>query len=430
MIILVTAASLFFLAGAFFPPFTAIGVIYILILSIYSLVDAAVLTRRRQIVLERTVPERLSLGSPARIIVNITNNSRRRVEIRIAEDLPEGMEADPSECRGVFDSGAVGALEYRLTARRRGRYDIHSMYVRVLPYLGLFYRQFRLDEPAVFEVFPNLVNLKEYELLLKKGMALEQGWAHLRRRGQGSEFESLRPYTEGDDLSLVEWKATAKRSQLIVKNFQPERQQSIFVLIDVGRATAGEFEGISRLDYFVNAALMLAYVALRQGDWFSLAAFSDRVESYLPPVRRLQNIEMVAGALHELRPRIVEADYGAVCRFVDMKNRKRSLICLMTDVIDRQASDIIIGYLARFARRHLPLAVTLNNPEIVELAEKPLFETGDLYSKAAALDVLTARKEALTVMRRLGVEVLDINPKALTPALINRYLLIKSTRRL
>ncbi len=430
LIIMILTAVPIFLIGAVFKPLVVVGVVYLLMLIAFIIADALMLPRRRQFTITRIVPERISLAAPTCIKLQVHNASRRRVEICLAEDPPETIETQPAQCIGIFDPGADGTLEYQLLARRRGRYQLCNLDVRVLPSMGLFYRQFRLAVPVEIHVFPNLVNLKQYELLLRRGLTYEQGLARMRRIGQGSEFESLMLYAEGDDMSRVDWKATAKRAELVVKNYQPERQQSVLVAIDVGRATAGEFEGISRLDYLVNAALMLAYVTLRQGDWFSLVAFSDRIESYLPPIRRVQSIERVAKALYELQPRLVESDYGAACRFIGLKNRKRSLICLMTDVIDRQASDVILSYLARFARRHLAMAVTLANPHIRTLAETPLTKTPDPYSKAVALDVLMARKEALAAMRLSGVDVLDTNPGALTPDLINRYLLIKSTRRL
>ncbi len=231
-------------------------------------------------------------------------------------------------------------------------------------------------------------------------------------------------------MSRIEWKATAKRAKLIVKNYEPERQQSILVAIDVGRATAGEFGGLSRVDYLVNATLMLAYVALRQKDWFSMVAFSDGIESYLPPVNGLKNIDRVARSLFELQPRLVESDYGAACRFLGLKNRKRSLLCMMTDVVDRDASSVVIAYMTRFARYHLPLAITLSNPEIRQVAEEPLTSCKDHYSKAAALDTLAERDKALLSMRQKGISVPDVPPDRLTPELINRYTLIKSLHRL
>jgi len=430
LIIMVMASAPVFFAGALWAPLTGIGVIYVLVLVSYMVVDALLLPRRGSLTIERVIPERLSLGVPTSVCFEITNKTRRRVQVSLAEDLPEDMEAVTPPPVGVFDPGACGTLYYRVVARSRGRYALAGVDVRALPSMGLFYRQFRAELPAEVAVFPNLVNIDRYELLLRKGLSYEQGLARLRRIGQGSEFESLRSYIHGDEMSRVDWKATAKRSRLIVRNMEPERQQNILVALDVGRATAGEFEGMSRLDYLVNATLMLAYVVLRQGDWFSLVAFSDAIESYLPPIRRVESIERVARALHELQPKLVEADYAAACRFLGLRSRKRSFVCLLTDVIDREASSVIVEYMSRFARRHIALAVTLSNPEIGELAEEPLSRSADVYSKAVALDVMAARREALTAMRHQGVEVLDASPHALLPELINRYLQIKATRRL
>jgi len=273
-------------------------------------------------------------------------------------------------------------------------------------------------------------NMKRYQLMLRRGLPYEPGAARVRKAGRGTQFESLRLYVPGDEMSCIDWKATAKRSRLVVRNYEPEREQSILVALDVGRATAGEFEGMSRLDYLINAALMLAYVALNQHDQFSLLAFSDRIESYLPPVHQAGSVERVARALYELQPRLVESDYAAACRFVAGRHRRRSLICLMTDVIDREASGIIIDYLAQFARYHLPLAITLSNPEVKAVADQPLGAEADPYAKAVALDVLAAREEALAAMRHRGVDVLDVGPHAVMPEVINRYLLIKSRGRL
>ena len=430
LIILVMAAAPIFLGGTLYDPLAALAIIYVMILVLYAAIDALLLPRSAQIAIQRIAPDRISLGMPTRIILQIHNACKRKLTLRVTEDLPPSMETVPSESVLELAAGERRALQYHLVARKRGRYELSDIDVRVLPTLGLFYRQFRLRIPTEVHVFPNLTNIKRYDLLVRRGLAHEQGLARLRQIGQGTQFESLRQYAEGDDMSRVDWKATAKRSRLIVKNYQPERQQSVLVAIDVGRATAGEFKGVSRLDYLVNAALMLGYVTLRQGDWFSLVAFSDRIDSYLPAVRGLKSIERVARALYKLEPRLVEANYAAACQFMSLKNRKRSLICLMTDVIDRQASSVVIGYMARFVRYHLPLAVTLTNPEIHAVAEQPLAECQDPYSKAVAIDVLIARQEALTAMRQQGVAVLDVSPEALTPELVNRYIMIKSTHRL
>lgn len=429
-ILMVLGACPIFLAGAAYEGLAAVGILYLLLLAAYALADVCLLPRRNSIGIERRVPPRLSVGVPAEFSVTLRNLSRRTVQIAVAEVLPDGLDLHTAAPKVPLQHRQQTTLHYSLIARQRGRMDIGPIDVRILPAMGLFYRQFRLEVPAEVRVFPDLQNVKRYELLIRRGLLREAGPCAIRRVGQGGDFESLRSYVHGDEMSSVDWKTTARHGQLFVRNYQPLRQQSVLVALDVGRATAGEFEGLSRLDYLVNATLMLAYVCLRQGDLFSLAAFSDRIESYLPPVRRLESLDRVAQALYTLQPRLVESDYGAACRFLGLKNRKRSLICLMTDVIDRDASEVILAHMARFARRHLPLAVTLANPEINALAHQRLAGCNDPYGKAAALDVLIARNEALAQMRRTGVDVLDAEPRQLTPQLITRYLTIKRTRRL
>jgi uncharacterized protein (DUF58 family) len=430
LIILVMAAAPLFLAGTLFEGATAVGVVYLIVLAFYTSLDALLLPRKKWIVVSRNIAERISVGHPTSLSLTVENHTRRRLEVQIAQDCPEEIDIVPALAQAVIPPGGTVVLDFRLTARQRGEHQLGRIFVRALPAMGLLYRQFIADQATRIQVFPNLMNVRRTELLARRGSSYEQGLARLRSIGQGFEFESLRKYVQGDELSRIEWKVTARRADLIVKNFEPERQQSILVAIDVGRATAGEFGGLSRVDYLVNATLMLAFIALRQRDQFSMVAFSDRIESYLPPVTGLKGIERVARALYRSQPRMVESDYGAACRFLGLKNRKRSLLCMMTDVIDRQASDVLLGYMARFARYHLPLAVTLSNPEIQGVAHQPLGSCQDPYAKAVALDVLAAREEALISMRRKGVSVLDVPPNRLTPELINRYTQIKALRRL
>jgi uncharacterized protein (DUF58 family) len=429
LIILVLAAAPLFLAGALITAFVGIGVLYVLALVLCVSGDALIRPRSKQLMITRRMPERISLGIPTRVVFEIRNESRRSLDIHLAENLPAELSAHPARLHVHLAGRQKVELAYQLTAQKRGRFSLGEVFVRTLPSRGLLYRQYTLTLMAPVQVFPNLTNLKRCDLLARRGLILE-GLARQRSIGQGSEFESLRHYVIGDGLSHVDWKATAKRDRLIVKNYEPQRQQNILVAIDVGRATGGEFDRLSRVDYLVNATLMLAYVALRQRDRFSLVAFSDRIECYLPSIAGMQNIDRVAQALYPLQGRRVESNYGLACRFLGLRHRKRSLICVMTDIINKEASDVLLGYMARFARYHLPLLVLLSDPRISELAHRPLSQKADPYVQAAAIDVMAARKEALVSMRRKGVSVLDVHPNQLTTDLINRYTLIKTSNRL
>lgn len=430
LILMVAAAAPLFFAGSFYAFSTGLGVVYVFLLLLYCIFDAWILPKPDTIRIKRIMPERLSLGHPAEILIEIENPGKRNLHISLVEMLPPEFEMTPAVCQALLIKGERKTLTYRLTAFKRGNYTIDGMTVRLLPAMGLFYRQFTFETAAEIQVYPNLVDIKRYELINRRGRNFEQGIARLRMMGKGAVFESLRQYVPGDETSCIDWKASAKRAKLIVKNYEPERRQNILVALDVGRATAGHIGSLSRVDYLVNATMMLAYTTLCQKDWFSVVAFSDRIESYLPPISGIKNLDRVAKALFQLQPRLVESDYAAACRFIGLKNRKRSLLCLMTDVISQEASHILISYLARFARHHLLLAVTLSDPEMVKVADEPLETCTDPYSKAVAIDSLFVRKKALKLMRQKGISVLDVPPEKLTPALINRYAIIKSQRRL
>jgi uncharacterized protein (DUF58 family) len=367
---------------------------------------------------------------PARITIEVENLSSRRLEVTLAEHISENMTISPPCLKTILPARQRVTLEYRLTICTRGRFVLKRFDVRLLPAMGVLYRQFTVEQPAELHVFPNLVNIERHKLLLRQGVSQEQGWARLHGIGVGSEFENLRHYVLGDDVSKIDWKASAKKDALVVKNYEPERRQSVVVLLDVGRATSGEFEGLSRVDYLINAALMLAHVTLRQKDHFSFMAFSDRIESYLPPIQGTANIERVAQALYHLQPRLVESDYDLACRFITQKHRKRSLFCMMTDVLDSQASGILLSHMNHIRKHHLPLLVALDNPEISRLCQAPLRDTESLHTKAVAIDVTMARQEALARMRHRGISILDVVPGRLTTELINRYVQIKYRRLL
>jgi len=426
LILLVLGASPVFLAGSLYPPLLPAAFFYLLFAAVYAVCSAVTLPSRKDVRINRVVPERISVGVPTRIFVDIENLSRRTLRISLAENITEEMHISPGTLSATLCARERTTLEYRLTVNRRGKFDLQMFHVRLLPAAGALYRQYSLKQPAELKVYPNLMNLERHKLLTRKGLSHEEGISRVRDLGAGSEFESLRNYVVGDDYGKIEWKASARRNSLIVKKYEPERRQSVVVLLDVGRATSGEFNELSLVDYLVNAALMMAYVTLRQKDWFSLVAFSDRIEAYLPPIQGVANIDKVAQALYDVQPRLVESDYDLVCHFISQRHRKRSLFCMMTDILDSKASSVMISHMSRIRRYHLPLLVTLANSEIDFLYNMPLQDCESPYAKAVAIDVKLSRKEALVMMRHRGISVLDVSPDRLTTELINRYVQIKT----
>ena len=289
---------------------------------------------------------------------------------------------------GTILPHASAELRYGVRPTRRGLYEFGDIFLRWRTQLGLLIRQKRIRARDAVKVYPNVASLARYELAAQRHRMAEMGLMPVRLRGRGSMFESLRDYVPGDDPADVAWKATARHGRLITRNYETERSQNVLVVLDCGRLMVPQVDQLSRLDCAINASLLLSYVAMKQGDYIGLVAFSDRIEAYVPPVKGRAALCRMNEALYRLEARLREPNYEQVCKFLALRHRKRSLIVILTDVIDKNASSMLLAYTARFARYHLPLCVTLRNLQVERLAAAEPQAVADCFTKTVALKML------------------------------------------
>ena len=384
----------------------------------------------RQLLIERRLPAHLSLGAMNQVGWEIRNESGMAVRFEVTEDVPESLQREMPQVSAIILPRATAELHYGVTPTRRGLYEFGDIFFRWRLQLGLLLRQMRVKTRSAVKVYPNVASLARYELAAMRHRTMEVGLAPAKLRGRGSMFESLRDYVPGDDPADAAWKATARHGRLMTRNFETERSQNILVVLDCGRLMLPQVDQLSRLDHAINASLLLSYVAMKQGDYIGLVAFSDRVESYVPPIKGKAALARMNEALYRLEAVPRESDYERVCKFLALRHRKRSLIVILTDVIDKDASSMLLAYTARFARYHLPLCVTLRNLQVERMAAAGPQDVAECFSKTVALRMLARRADALGRMRQSGVDVLDVDPRQLTPQLLNRYLLLKLRNRL
>jgi uncharacterized protein (DUF58 family) len=249
----------------------------------------------------------------------------------------------------------------------------------------------------------------------------------VRLRGEGTSFASLRAYSVGDDPRHIDWKATARRRSLITREYAVEQGQTVMIVIDAGRMMTQIAGDQPRFEHVLASALTLADVAASGGDRVGLMIFDDEVRAFVSPIRGRAALPPIRDALVPAAARLVEPDYAGAFRTLSARHRKRSLLVIFTDVIDRRASAALIAHTARTAARHLPLVVALRNDELLA-ATLPAADASPskLYAAAAAEELVLARDEALRGMRQSGVDVLDTSPRVLTASVINRYLEIKA----
>jgi uncharacterized protein (DUF58 family) len=415
--LLAAAAPLFLLS-----PAVALGVDAILV--VLLVMDALAVPSAEQLRVTRRTPARISLGAKAEVEIRVDNRSARRVRARVTDDLPLLLRRAGDDVADVWIGGRQEErVAYTVATVRRGDGVFGDLHLRVAGPLGLAWRQREVERADEVRVVPGILEVKRYRLLGLRNRLREAGFRAVRQRGEGGSFESLREYVRGDDPRTVDWKASARRGNLIVRQFELERRQNVVIAIDAGRLMTQKVGERERLDYALTAALLLADVARVHDDAVGLLVFSDKVEAFIPPARN--SVARLAEALGEVHAKMVEPNYPAAFTYLSKQVRKRSLLVLFTDLIDPLASAAVVSQLSRAADRHLPLAVAIRNPDLEAAAAQTATDEATVYRRAAAEELLQARAAALAAMQRAGVLVADTRPGDAVPAVVNRYLDVK-----
>ena len=368
----------------------------------------------------------LSVGHAGEVAYRWTNGARRRARLRVREVRPELLGGtQPPRTLAVPMAGAVRET-LSVVPLRRGRETSGGFVVDSTGPLGLGRRRSRVDLPWEVIVYPPLVSVRLRASVAQARRRRDAGMKAIRELGEGRLFESLREWVPGDDIRHVDWKATARRRKVITRQYEAERRQHVLLVLDLGRLmTADIAGGVARLDFVVQAALELAYAAAQHDDNVGIMTFADGVQHFVAPERGRAGVRRVLDVLAVVEPKLVEPDYPGAFRYLAARNRKRALTVLFTDVIDRFASDALVANVASLRPRHVPLAVTLRNPELDAVAALRPVESRDAFRKAAAEELLHAREEALGHMRRAGVLVIDVTPQRAAQAVVSRYLDLK-----
>lgn len=400
------------------------------LVALLVLVDARLAADPRALAVERQAPAAFSRGRPADVAYRWRNRAGRTARLVVREARPTMLGAPPPARVVAIPPRGDATETFRLTPPRRGAETGGWLAVRSLGPLGFGQRQARLDLPWEATVFPTLPETRLKASVAAAVRRREAGLSAQRQRGEGRVFESLREWVPGDDTRIIDWKATARRRKLIARAYEVERRQHVLLLLDAGRLLTAEVDGTPRLEYAVDAAVSLALTAVHHDDNVGILVFADTVRHYVAPQRGRRALRQVLDVLARVEPAMVEPDYPGAFRFLSVHNRRRALAVLFTDVIDRAASGALVANVATLRPRHLPLAVTLRDPGLDAAALVRPRDSAQAYRKAAAEELLRARDDALAVMRRSGVVVLDVPPGRAGPAVVDRYLDLKRKGRI
>jgi len=399
-----------------------------LVVGLFAAIDLAMSARPSAIEAQRVAPERLSVLSSAKVLVRVRNRSRVPLRIRMRDGVPLELSRNEIECSALVPSGGEVEWEYSVLPETRGRFLWGPIFIRYRSLLGLWERN--KVEPAAGEVrvYPSLKLLERYQLLARTDRLAMLGVRRLRIRGVSTEFESLREYATGDDIRQMDWKATARRARLIVRNREAERNQTVLLLVDCGRLMNAadrrvpEEPPVAKLDHAVTAALMLAHVALARGDRVGLCTFSGRVHAWLTPRGNVAQSRLIGETLFDLRGDYTESDHARCLRFVASRFPKRSLLVVLTDFVDGTTAADMVAHLQLAARRHVVLFAAMKDSFLERAARSDPLTEREGFRKAAAVDLLRDRLEVLEKIRHAGGYVVDTEPGQIAPAVITNYL--------
>lgn len=390
------------------------------------IVDLILLFKQKGISATRVLPEKLSNGDDNPIALSIENNYNFKSDLLIIDELPFQYQKRDFEIKIQLSAQNEKKITYTLRPLERGEYYFGHLNIYANSPIGLVTRRFQFSKDAMVPNYPSFLQLRKYMLLAFSNKLFEYGLKKIRRIGHTMEFEQIKDYVNGDDIRNINWKATAKRNQLMVNQYQDERSQPIYSVIDKGRAMKMPFEGLSLLDYAINATLVISNVALKKQDKAGMFTFSRKVENTVVAERRPIQMNKILETLYNVNTDFSESDFSRL--YIDVKRSitQRSLLLLYTNFETLDALHRQLGYLKAIAKNHLLVVIFFENTELQKLIQAEASDTFEIVQKTVAEKFVYEKKLIVNELQKHGIQSILTAPEHLTINTINKYLEIKA----
>jgi uncharacterized protein (DUF58 family) len=408
-------------------PLLVVAHVGLAVLCGFAGLDLALLFARRQPCEgQRALPRLLSLGDDNVLRLTLRNRTRQPFRFQVVDELPYQLQIRDFTREGLLAPGATAVLDYSIRPLQRGVYRFGQLHVFLRTSLGLAERRVSVDSACEVPVYPSLQQMRRFELLALANVSRGQGLRKIRRIGHSYEFEQIKSYVAGDDRRAINWKATSKRSSLMVNQYEDERSQQIYCAIDTGRSMKLPFGGMSLLDYAVNASLVLCNVALRKHDRAGLVCFDKSVHTAVLAERKRTQLPRLLEALYRQEEHHLEADFELFYRAFARLNPARSLLVLFSNFESDYALQRAMPVLQRLQRRHVLLLVLFENTELTAAAAEPVSDVEGIYRRTIAAGFLHQKKQMALRASRAGIQTMLTKPEDLTLHTVNKYLELKA----
>lgn len=416
-----------FVIAYLFPPLLPVWNLLLVLAVLLVLADIFVLFRvKRGFFARRSSPERLSNGDDNAITIFLENRYAFGAKVEVIDEIPHQFQRRDVLFKAHMEASSAKQITYYLRPVSRGVYVFGQVNIFVLTPLRLVKRRYRFEEKNEVAVYPSFLQMRQYAILAVANRLSEVGIRKIRRVGHSMEFDQVRNYVAGDDRRSVNWKATARKGDVMVNAYEDERQQSVYCLIDKGRVMQSPFEGLTLLDYAINASLVMSNIAIIKQDKAGLITFSDTMGQIVQADRRNGHMQRLLEVLYRQKTRFMETDFERLCIAVKSQVRQRSLLLLFTNFETVEGMQRQLPYLRRLAKDHLLVVILFENTETKQLLDAPAVSVEQVYLKTIAQRFYYEKKRITTELRQYGIQTILTPPQQLSANTINKYLELKA----
>lgn len=416
-----------FVLSFFFPVFYNLAWYFLLITVSFLVLDIIILfAAKTGIESTRIVAEKLSNGDENPISVSIRNYYTFAVYAKIIDEIPFQFQVRNFEISRKIKASSQDDIQYFLRPVERGEYVFGNLNVYISSPLRIISRRFNFNKDQMVPTYPSYIQLRKYDLMAFSNNLFQYGVKKIRRIGHTMEFEQIKEYIQGDDIRTLNWKATAKKNSLMVNQFQDEKSQSVYMIIDKGRVMKMPFNGLSLLDYAINATLVLSNVILKKHDKAGMFTFSKKVENRVVAEKRSSQMQLIMECLYNIKTDFFESDFSRLYTDVKKNINQRSLLLLYTNFETLDGLHRQLPYLKGIAKNHLLVVVFFQNTELNELIHKKAETVQEVYDKVIAEKFMFEKRLIVNELKKYGIYSVLTQPENLTLDTINKYLEIKA----
>ena len=420
-----------FLCGYVFSVLFQAGKICLLLLLLFSAFDYWLLWKKKEgIYAERRCAQRFSNGDENPVRVELSNSYLFAIHVDVIDEIPDVFQRRDILFSLDLKSGEQKEIVYRLRPVKRGAYKFGHIRVFVSTSIGLITRRYTCGQPVDVKVYPSYLMLRQYELMAINNNLTELGIKRIRRIGHHTEFEHIKEYVKGNDYRTINWKASARRHQLMVNMYQDERSQQVYNIIDKGRIMQSAFREMTLFDYAINASLVLSYVTIHKEDKAGLITFAENFETFVPASKQANHLQVILESLYRQQTTFGESDYSSLYVHLNKHVNKRSLLIIYTNFDNVVGMERQLNYLQQLARQHVVLAVFFENAELKAFAVRRPRVSEDYFRQVIAEKFIYEKRYVTTILRQRGVYSLLTTPDKLSIDVINKYLEMKAKQLL